>query len=391
MLKLDSVDVRAGSAALNVGANPRHLSVSGDGSRLYVSRFITPPLPGESTADGADRPRRRRRGACSSTRPRSASCARSCCAQRQAGLRDPGPRHPELPRRRGDLAGRHAGLGAVEAGQRRSAARCAMAANLNFQNTVRAISSRIDLAAGAEDLRARIDHDNASVASAAALRPARRLPVRRARDEPRSGGASMRTDAGRVFRFDVGRAPQGLAVSADGSRLYVNNFMDRTVGVFDLAPLLQDGAVQRAAAGDAGRGRDREARRATCSTASSSSTTRATRASRATLHELRDLPQRRRQRRPRLGPDRAWAKACARASPRSAARPKCSIAVATSPSSSSSSPSRKTARLADGSRSSTCSYWIAPPPSRPAPGADRRGGRACPAGWGGDIVGDGPL
>ena len=37
-----------------------------------------------------------------------------------------------------------------------------------------------------------------------------------------------------LLRFDVGRAPQGLALSADGKTLYVNNFMDRTVGVFDL-------------------------------------------------------------------------------------------------------------------------------------------------------------
>ena len=43
--------------------------------------------------------------------------------------------------------------------------------NLNFQNTVRAISSRIDLATGAEDSAARIDHDNASIASAAAFDP----------------------------------------------------------------------------------------------------------------------------------------------------------------------------------------------------------------------------
>ena len=43
------------------------------------------------------------------------------------------------------------------------------------------------------------------------------------------------------LRFDVGRAPQGLAISADGLRLYVSNFMDRTVGVYDLAPLLQGG------------------------------------------------------------------------------------------------------------------------------------------------------
>ena len=44
-----------------------------------------------------------------------------------------------------------------------------------------------------------------------------------------------------IFRFSVGRAPQGLAVSDDGKRLYVNNFMDRTVGVFDLTRLLELG------------------------------------------------------------------------------------------------------------------------------------------------------
>ena len=38
---------------------------------------------------------------------------------------------------------------------------------LNFQSTVRAVSSRIDLAAGVENYEARIDHDNAGVASAA--------------------------------------------------------------------------------------------------------------------------------------------------------------------------------------------------------------------------------
>ena len=35
--------------------------------------------------------------------------------------------------------------------------------------------------------------------------------------------------------------PQGLAVSPDGKTLYVNNFMDRTLGVFDLRPLIERG------------------------------------------------------------------------------------------------------------------------------------------------------
>ena len=46
-----------------------------------------------------------------------------------------------------------------------------------------------------------------------------------------------------VFRFQVGRAPQGLAISPDGLKLYVNNFMDRTVGVYDLGHLMNSGAL----------------------------------------------------------------------------------------------------------------------------------------------------
>ncbi|MEZ4621598.1 MAG: discoidin domain-containing protein [Caldilineaceae bacterium] len=45
------------------------------------------------------------------------------------------------------------------------------------------------------------------------------------------------------FRINVGRAPQGLALSADGSRLYVQNFMDRTVSVHDLSALYATGTL----------------------------------------------------------------------------------------------------------------------------------------------------
>jgi DNA-binding beta-propeller fold protein YncE len=46
------------------------------------------------------------------------------------------------------------------------------------------------------------------------------------------------------FRISVGRAPQGLAVSPDGYRLFVSNFMDRTVGVYDLTQLINQGQWQ---------------------------------------------------------------------------------------------------------------------------------------------------
>ena len=44
-----------------------------------------------------------------------------------------------------------------------------------------------------------------------------------------------------LMRIDVGRAPQGVLVSPDRRTLYVHNFMDRTIGVFDLTPLIQQG------------------------------------------------------------------------------------------------------------------------------------------------------
>ncbi len=112
--------------------------------------------------------------------------------------------------------------------------------NLNFQNTVRAISSRLDLVGNVEDHARRIDHDNAGLASAAvydrfgiylfvALETSREVAV-------------LDAHAGNeLFRIDTGRAPQGLVLSPDGRRLYVSNFMDRTVDAYDLAQLQDTG------------------------------------------------------------------------------------------------------------------------------------------------------
>ena len=114
---------------------------------------------------------------------------------------------------------------------------------LNFQNTVRAISSRVVLkgtGAGAEDLPRRIDHDNASLASAVAY-DIRGVLMFVALETSREVAVLDAHSGAQVTRFDVGRAPQGLTLSADGFTLYVNNFMDRSVGVYDLRPLLTAG------------------------------------------------------------------------------------------------------------------------------------------------------
>ena len=250
----------------------------------------------------ADRRRGRRR-----RRSRAGAAADDRAApQRQAGRREPGPRRAELPRRRRDLAGRRSRPGCRRSRTTSSAACCATAAASNFQNTVRAISSRIDLASGTEDYAARIDHDNASLASAALFDRQRRLPVRRAGDQPRGRGRRRPRPTGEMFRIDVGRAPQGLALSADGRTLYVNNFMDRTVE--RVRPHAAGGATAlstcRCVATLHVR-RHREAERHGAERQAALLRRDATRAWRATRYmSCASLPQRRRPRRPRLGPDR---------------------------------------------------------------------------------------
>jgi cytochrome c peroxidase len=107
---------------------------------------------------------------------------------------------------------------------------------LSFDQTVRAVSSKIDLVAGDEVLTARIDHDNASVANYAAFGPYG-VYLYTTLEGNREVAVSNVYTGIEILRFDAGRAPQGVAVSPDGNRLYVNNFMDRTVGVYDISQI----------------------------------------------------------------------------------------------------------------------------------------------------------
>ncbi|MEO1202911.1 MAG: hypothetical protein AAFX10_09395, partial [Pseudomonadota bacterium] len=114
---------------------------------------------------------------------------------------------------------------------------------MTFDQTVRAISSRIDLSTGLEDFVMRVDHDNASVASNAAFGPFG-IHLFTALEGNREVAVSDVFSGVEILRFDVGRAPQGLVVSPDGTRLYVQNFMDRSVSIHDVSSLLHSGGIE---------------------------------------------------------------------------------------------------------------------------------------------------
>ena len=220
-----------------VGANPRHISISGNGSAIYVSRYISPPLPGESTANVQTNGG----GEVVVVNANSMSVIDTIDlhVSTEADAEDQGgglPNYLGAPVISPD--GMTAWVPSKQDNVMRGTLRNGL--NLNFQNTVRAISSRIVLSTRQEDVAARIDHDNSSVASAAAFEPFG-VYMFVALETSREVAVVDAYGGWEIFRFQVGRAPQGLTVSPDGRTLYVNNFMDRTLGIYDLKPLIERG------------------------------------------------------------------------------------------------------------------------------------------------------
>jgi large repetitive protein len=236
LLRLNGSGAVTGTVA--VGPNPRQVSISGDGARVLVSRFVTPALPGEGTAvvqTGGH-------GGEVVIVDASTLALQSTVVLQHSEKADNTLQGRGVPNYLGAAVIAPDGASAWVPSKQDNIKRGTLrdGSNLDFQNTVRAISSRIDLATLTEEHAARVDHDNSSIASAAAFHPSGAY-LFVALETSRQVAVLDPVDKREVMRFDAGRAPQGLAVSADGLRLYVSNFMDRSVTVHDLTRLVQFG------------------------------------------------------------------------------------------------------------------------------------------------------
>jgi len=106
---------------------------------------------------------------------------------------------------------------------------------LTFEFSVRSAATRFDLATETEDATQRIDFDNSDFATAVAY-----SPLGNQMFFTTSGSATIWAvdayDTSTAFTFDAGgEAPDGLTLNSDGSRLFVHNFMDRSVTVFGIS------------------------------------------------------------------------------------------------------------------------------------------------------------
>ncbi|MBO6574116.1 MAG: DUF1929 domain-containing protein [Rhodothermales bacterium] len=243
------LDLSSGLAEQSSSLGPwlRHLALSGDGSRLYVTRFITPPIAGESTANvgtegggevlwirtsdlGLDRTTTLAYNDVVDTPDRARGIANYLAAPAVS----PDGASLWIPSKFDNI---FRGL------QRDGEAR-------EHDRLVRGGISVIDIPSGNERVADRLDVDDQSHPVASVFGP-RGNVLFVAHSGSRAVTAIDPFLGQAITRIAVGRAPTGLALSADGRTLFVHNYMDRTVQSVNVTALTEGGSGVEAPVGQA--------------------------------------------------------------------------------------------------------------------------------------------
>ena len=241
LLQFDPV-TRQLKQRMALGPEVRHLAITADSKRLLASRFITPALPGESTLTPRTRGTGFRGGEVLLIDPARATLQRTIPLA-VSTLEDTPIQGRGLPNYLGAAAispdGRSAWIPSKQDNIQRGQSRDGQP--LDFQSTVRAIVSNLDLQAAtpAERPARRYDVDNSGQASAATYTPDGRY-VLVALETSREISILNAATGTEVRRLDVQRTPQGIAVSPDGKQAAISNVMSRTVSFFDISALAND-------------------------------------------------------------------------------------------------------------------------------------------------------
>ncbi len=222
--------------SLQLSGRPQQVSMRFDDSRIFVSNLVTPPIPGENglapdVANGG--------AEIFAVDPTTLSLEativlphdnRSLSESQGPGM--PNYLGPAVVSFDDQFAYVPSKKDNVQSGLLRGIS------GMTFDSTVRANTSRITLATELEDPGFRVDHDNASAATGAALSgDDRYLFV--TLEASRELVVHDTQNGFQLMRLPTGRAPQSVALSTDGSRAYVHNFMDRSVSRYDLTEMLQ--------------------------------------------------------------------------------------------------------------------------------------------------------
>ena len=241
LLKLDAVS-GAILASLPIGIHAHHLAVSHDSSQVFVSRFITPPLPGEAMAQVETHGALGLSGGELLLIDAKSFDIRQTIVLAHSDSKDSAREGRGVPNYLGPLViapdGRSGWVPSKQDNIKRGLLRDAQALDVN--HTVRAITSRIKLTSLSEDIHGRVSYPQSGLASDAVFHPEGAylfVSLQTSRE------IAVMDPVGKVelFRFETGRAPDGVVVSPDGLQLYVHHLMDRQLAIYDLSRLVNWG------------------------------------------------------------------------------------------------------------------------------------------------------
>jgi YVTN family beta-propeller protein len=239
VLKINAATPTQFIATATVGSSVRHLSVSADGSKVFATRFITPHLPGEETADVITQDGSTKYGGEVSVIDAASMAVTRTIILAHSDEEDSSIAGRGIPNYLGPAVispdGMNAWVPSKKDNIKRGLLRDGKA--LTHDNAVRSITSRIDLGAESEDFAARIDFNDAGIATTAAYDP-NGMYLFTALEGSREVAVVDAWNQRELLRFTAGRAPQGVVTSPDGRTLYVHNFMDRSVTVHDVSAIL---------------------------------------------------------------------------------------------------------------------------------------------------------
>jgi DNA-binding beta-propeller fold protein YncE len=240
VLKINPASPRQILATAFVGQNVRHLSVSADGGKIFASRFITPRLPGEETASVITQQGATQFGGEVVVITAASMSVAKTIILEHSNEADSSLAGRGIPNYLGPAVLSPDGISAWVPSKKDNIKRGMLRDGkaLTHESAVRSITSRIDLTTESEDSAARIDFNDAGIASTAAFDPTG-MYLFTALEGSREIAVVDSWGEREMLRFTAGRAPQGVVTSPDGRTLYVHNFMDRSVTVHDVSAVIE--------------------------------------------------------------------------------------------------------------------------------------------------------
>lgn len=238
LLRVDPLGAITGS--LDVGPHPRGIAISGDSSRIFITRFVSAPArltdPGNPASIVLPEAEVREVAAAGLTPVRTFSLHFDAGPDSEASGRG-------VPNYLAAVAISSDGRRALVPSQKDNVARGLFLDGepLTFESRTRTILSEIDLVANVENAPARIDFNDRDTAQAALFSPLGDLVFVAFQGSNLVEVRDANEPTLRLASIPTGFAPQGLAIDVDGfgrTLLYVQNFLSRSVSIIDVSTLV---------------------------------------------------------------------------------------------------------------------------------------------------------